>query len=67
MVAVFSYDFPITIKRLRDANVTLYTASNFPTLLEVAQEIGYISEADTRVLEAWRVDPANWTPEISAE
>ncbi|MBD5335793.1 MAG: orotate phosphoribosyltransferase [Bacteroides sp.] len=67
MVAVFSYDFPITIKRLRDANVTLYTASNFPTLLEVAQEIGYISEADTRVLEAWRVDPANWTPEMSAE
>ena len=67
MVAVFSYDFPITIKRLRDANVTLYTASNFPTLLEVAQEIGYISEADTRVLEAWRVDPANWTPDISAE
>lgn len=67
MVAVFSYDFPSTIKRLRDANVSLFTVSNFATLLDVAREIGYISEADSVALESWRVDPANWTPEIGAE
>ena len=62
MVAVFSYDFPATIKRLRDANISLFTVSNFATMLEVAKEIGYISDDDAATLEAWRVDPANWVP-----
>lgn len=67
MVAVFSYDFPSTIKRLRDANVTLHTTSNFATLLEVAREIGYITETDAKILEAWHENPANWIPEECAE
>ncbi len=67
MVAVLTYDFPSTIKRLRDANVSLFTVSNFQTILEVAREIGYISANDQEVLEAWRIDPANWTPEVGGE
>lgn len=67
MVAVFSYDFPTTIKRLHDANVTLYTTTNFTTVLEAAREIGYISRKDSDILEAWHFDPANWTPEEQGE
>lgn len=67
MVAVFSYDFPSTIKRLHDANVTLYTTTNFTTVLEAAREIGYISHKDSDILEAWHVDPANWIPEEQGE
>lgn len=62
MCSLFSYQFPVSIKRFRDANVKLITLSNYSAMLEVAAETNYIQPFELATLEEWRKDPAAWTP-----
>lgn len=62
MCALFTYEFPLAVKRFRDANVQLLTISNYSSLLDVALETNYIRSSDVETLKEWRKDPANWTP-----
>ena len=64
MCALFSYEFPLSVKRFRDANVKLLTLSNYSAMLDVALETNYIRESDLAALQEWRKDPANWVPKI---
>lgn len=61
MAAIFTYGFPIAIKRFKDANIELMTLSNYNAMLEAALETEYIREEDIETLKEWRKDPANWT------
>jgi orotate phosphoribosyltransferase len=63
MVAIFSYNFPQSLKAFEDANVELTTLSNYDTLVEVASETGYIKESDIQVLKQWRFSPSTWGKE----
>lgn len=67
MAAIFTYGFPISVKRFKDAGVTLCTLSNYNSMLEAALETKYIKERDIETLRKWREDPANWTPENSKD
>lgn len=60
MVAIYTHGFPQATKSFEDANVTLYTLSDYDAVMKVASEINYISEAQCSVLAEWRKDPANW-------
>lgn len=62
MCALFSYEFPVSVKRFRDANVRLITLSNYTALLDAALQTNYIRPEDLETLKEWRKDPANWTP-----
>ena len=62
MVAIFTHGFPIAEKQFREANVPLFTLSNYNAIIEEALRINYINEADLVVLQEWRKDPANWRP-----
>ena len=65
MCAIFSYEFPISVKRFRDANVQLITLSNYSTMLEVALETNYILPSEVETLKEWRKDPANWNADTA--
>ena len=60
MVAIFSYNFPKARKAFEDDNVELTTLSNYDTLVEVANEIGYVKDEDMEVLKEWRFSPSTW-------
>ena len=62
MVAIFTYEFPVSVKAFKDAGVKLLTISNYSAMIAAAKEIGYIAESDLATLEQWRKDPANWVP-----
>lgn len=62
MCAMFSYEFPVSVKRFRDANVQLITLSNYSAMLEAALSTNYIQEDELETLREWRKDPANWVP-----
>ena len=62
MCAMFSYEFPVSVKRFRDANVQLITLSNYSAMLEAALATNYIQEDELETLREWRKDPANWVP-----
>ena len=65
MTAIFSYEFPISVKRFREAGVELLTLSNYSTMLEAALATNYIHADDVETLKEWRKDPAAWTPNNS--
>lgn len=60
MVASYTYGFPVAEQAFADAKVRLITLTNYEAVLEVAKEIGYITEEQIPTLNEWRNDPANW-------
>lgn len=60
MVAVFTYDFPIARKRFQENDVTLFTLTDYPHLIEIAANSGYVKSEDLESLKHWREDPENW-------
>lgn len=62
LTAIFNYEFPMAVKRLRDEDITLIPLVNYSSMLEVALEIDYIRPEDLKTLQEWRKDPANWVP-----
>lgn len=62
MTSIFSYEFPLAVKRFREADVRLIPLSTYSKMLEVALESHYLNEKDLDTLREWRKDPANWIP-----
>ena len=60
MVAIFSYNFTKARKAFEEANITLYTLTDYDTLIQVAGESSYINESEMSVLRDWRFKPENW-------
>ncbi|MDE6078011.1 MAG: orotate phosphoribosyltransferase [Muribaculaceae bacterium] len=63
MACLFNYQFPMAVKRFRDANVNLVSLCNYSTMIEVAEETNYISQSEAEALREWREDPADWIPQ----
>ncbi len=60
MVASYTYGFPVAEQAFSEAGVRLITLTNYEAVLEVAKQIGYITEEQIPTLNEWRRDPANW-------
>jgi len=60
MIAIFSYGFELAKNNFTAENVTLYTLSNYESLLDQALETRYISSRDLKTLKAWNNNPSEW-------
>jgi orotate phosphoribosyltransferase len=60
MVAIFTYGFDTAARNFEAAGVALDTLSDYPTLITLAAEQGYVTPANVATLERWRKDPANF-------
>jgi orotate phosphoribosyltransferase len=65
VVSIFTYQLAKGEEMLKEAGVTAFSLTDFTTLSEVAEQKGYIQEADRETLSAWRVDPAEWGKQFS--
>ncbi len=63
MFAIFTYGFQTSVENFEEANVELFTLSDYDHLIETAQQTNYININEAGVLRKWREDPANWSPE----
>lgn len=61
-VTIFNYEFPMSVKRLRENDIEVVSLLTYTEMLQVAQKMEYISEDDMSTLQEWRRDPANWIP-----
>ncbi|NQV01158.1 MAG: orotate phosphoribosyltransferase [Bacteroidia bacterium] len=50
MVAIFTYNLPISIQKFEEAACALITLSDYDVLIEKSLETGYVSEEDLAVL-----------------
>ena len=60
MAAIFSYGFQVATDNFTNANVDLYTLSNYESLLELAVAKEYITENEQELLQEWRKNPSDW-------
>jgi orotate phosphoribosyltransferase len=64
MAAIFTYGFKIATDNFTNANVDLFTLSDYENLLELATAKDYISETEQELLQSWRKNPAEWNVEV---
>ena len=62
LISIFSYEFPMSVKRLKDADLRSISLINYADMLDAAVEMEYIRPRDLDTIEEWRQDPSNWVP-----
>lgn len=67
MTAIFTYEFPVSVKRFRDANVQLIPLSTYSAMIEAAVDTNYVDSEEVATLMEWRKDPANWMPDTGKD
>lgn len=60
MLAIFSYDFPHSVKNMDDAGVELTTLCDYNDILKEALATDYIEESELKTLQDWRNNPEAW-------
>ncbi|MDR2910891.1 MAG: orotate phosphoribosyltransferase [Bacteroidales bacterium] len=60
MAAIFSYNFQKAKENFTKAKIELTTLSHYQVLIELALEMGKISQKQVDSLMKWRIDPENW-------
>jgi orotate phosphoribosyltransferase len=60
MAAIFTYGFDIAEENFKNANIDLFTLSNYENLLNQAIEKQYVSESEEETLREWCKNPAVW-------
>nr|WP_315224366.1 orotate phosphoribosyltransferase [uncultured Flavobacterium sp.] len=63
MAAIFTYGFGIAEENFKNANIDLYTLSNYENLLDLAVQKQYITEDDQAALQEWSKTPSTWGQE----
>jgi orotate phosphoribosyltransferase len=61
MVAIFTYDFAQASEAFAAANVPLICLTNYPSLITLAVEKGYVTKEQESILLDWRNSPSTWT------
>lgn len=64
MAAIFSYNFQKAKENFRKAEIELTTLSYYQILIELALEMGKISQEQIDSLMKWRINPENWGREL---
>jgi orotate phosphoribosyltransferase len=60
MAAVFTYGFDLANTNFKNANIDLFTLSNYSNLLNLAVAKKYITEGEEQVLREWNLSPSTW-------
>ncbi len=61
LLAIFTYGLAGVAERFAEADIPLYTLTDFDALAAVAFEQHTLSEDDLRSLKAWQRDPEAWS------
>lgn len=60
MASIFTYDFDAARKSFEDANCSYFSLSNYPILIEIALQQGFVKPEHIELLAAWRKNPETW-------
>jgi len=63
MAAIFTYGFGVAEENFKNANINLFTLSNYENLLDLAVQKQYITEDQQSTLQEWSEEPSIWMQE----
>ncbi len=61
MLSIFNYGFPEAKTAFEDANIKLYSLTNYEILINLAISKGLVNENQLNTLLNWRNAPSTWT------
>lgn len=64
MVSIFNYGFETAKNAFDSHGLTLHSLTDYESLIDLAIEQGVVSKKDQDTLMNWRLDPANWNPNL---
>ena len=64
MVSIFNYGFETAKNAFDSYGLTLKSLTDYESLIDLAIKQGIVSEKDQSTLLKWRLDPANWNPDL---
>ncbi len=67
LISIFTYGFPLAAEAMTAADIPNTSLADLNELLAKAVEIEYISPAEMEVINAWRKDPASWSPSATID
>lgn len=59
-VSIFTYEMKEAVEAFQQAGTKVYSLLTYTQLVKVAKDVGYITEADSKILEEWCGDPTGW-------
>ncbi|WP_108669757.1 orotate phosphoribosyltransferase [Peribacillus acanthi] len=59
VVSIFTYELQKGKEMLNESGIINHSLSNYSTLIEVAEEKGYITDQDIEKLTKWRLNPSD--------
>ncbi|MFW5891914.1 MAG: orotate phosphoribosyltransferase [Bacteroidota bacterium] len=60
MLAIFTYGLPQAAQNMQESKISLFTLSDFDTLIQQAIREGLIHHSKTEILENWKQNPHSW-------
>lgn len=60
VLSIFTYGFDKAVQRFEEADIQMYTLTDYSTLIEVASEHGYVDDNALQTLAEWREQPETW-------
>jgi len=63
MAAIFSYGFVVASENFEKSKISLFTLSDYESLLQLALNKEYITNIELEVLKKWRQNPSEWNNE----
>jgi len=60
VLSIFTYGFDKANKRFDKAGVSMFTLTDYSTLIDIASENDYVNESDLETLAEWRKTPDTW-------
>ncbi len=62
-IAIFSYGFPKAVEAFEEAGISFKTLSDYPSLIDEALKLSYISAGQLSTLREWSRHPESWKPQ----
>lgn len=60
VLSIFTYGFDKAVQRFEEADVPMFTLTDYSTLIDVASENHFVDESDLETLAEWRDTPETW-------
>lgn len=65
--SIFTYGMKTADKNFKKNKLKLFSLTDFPTVLKVAEKIGYITNKEKVIILEWTKDPASWGKKMGLE
>jgi orotate phosphoribosyltransferase len=62
LLSIFTYELDVAQQRMKEAQITQYSLTNYTTLIAMAKDLRLIGENELEMLASWRQSPNEWHP-----